>query len=188
MNDYSTPDFNIWPYLSLAISLKDKKRKGVGTMFRHQLETFTILLEYGYSNRILLKASILHDYIEDGTDSRNVLQQRIRQLDSDGKEVLHLVNEMTIREDQGVEEPKSEFLTRIMTSGSDLARILKLADRISNVASLAVTNDIEFIKRYLNETKTFILPYAEGINAEMSRELNDLVELKSTILAKTTSE
>ena len=151
-------------------------------MFRHQLETFTILLEYGYHDRILLKASILHDFIEDGNDLRNVLRQQIRELDKDGEEVLKLVEEMTIREKNGIEEPKSEYLTRIMTSGSNLAKVLKLADRISNVASLAVINNIDFIKRYLKETMEFILPYAEQINKEMGIELKELIELKEKLV------
>ena len=33
-----------------------------------------------------------------------------------------------------------------------------------------------FVKRYLAETRNCILPYAEGINANMFRELSDLVE------------
>ncbi len=182
MKDLSTLDFNIWPYLSLALSLKEKKRKGVGTMFRHQLETFTILLEYGYRDRILLKAAILHDFIEDGIYSRDILHEQIRQLDSDGEAVLKLVDEMTIREVNDETEPKSEYLTRIMNQGSKYARVLKLADRISNVASLAVINNMEFIKRYLDETTEYILPYADSINIDMGSELNELIELKNKLL------
>ena len=182
MKDISNLNFNLWPYLNLALTLKENKRKGVGTMFRHQLETFTILLEYGYHDRILLKAAILHDFIEDGNDLRKILQQQIRELDEDGEEVLKLVEEMTIRETDGVDEPKSEYLTRIMKSGSKLAKVLKLADRISNVASLAVINNIDFIKRYLAETMEFIQPYAHEINPEMSKELKELIELKEKLV------
>ena len=36
-------------------------------------------------------------------------------------------------------------------------------------------NDVAFVKKYLQETKTSILPYAEKVNADMFRELSDLV-------------
>jgi len=63
-----------------------------------------------------------------------------------------------------------------MRNGSPRAKVLKLADRISNLTTLGYLNDVAFVKRYLAETRNCILPYAEGINANMFRELSDLVE------------
>jgi len=37
---------DIRPYLSYALKLAAKPRKGPGNMFRHQMETLAILLEY----------------------------------------------------------------------------------------------------------------------------------------------
>ena len=67
------------------------------------------------------------------------------------------------------------FLTRVMESGSRRAKILKLADRISNLIALGFVHDDAFVKKYVMETKGFILPYAEKINSDMFRELCDLV-------------
>ena len=47
-----------------------------------------------------------------------------------GPAVYALVMEVTIRSIDGIREPKSEYLLRIMQSGSPRARVLKLADRI----------------------------------------------------------
>ena len=63
-----------------------------------------------------------------------------------------------------------------MQTGSPRATTLKLADRISNLTTLGYLNDIAFVKRYLAETRTCILPYAGDINPNMFRELSDLVD------------
>ena len=41
------------PYMQLATSLIGKTREGGGNMFRHQLDTMTILLDYGYIDRVI---------------------------------------------------------------------------------------------------------------------------------------
>jgi len=61
-----------------------------------------------------------------------------------------------------------------MLSGSSRARILKLADRISNVIFLGFVHDKIFVENYLAETRNEILPYAENISKDMFRELSDL--------------
>jgi hypothetical protein len=84
--------------------------------------------------------------------------------------VYDLVMELTIRIADGVKEPKSGYLMRVMQSGSHKAKILKLADRISNLFSLGFVHDDAFVAHYLAETKEFILPYAERVNEDMFRE------------------
>jgi (p)ppGpp synthase/HD superfamily hydrolase len=101
------------------------------------------------------------------------------------------VQEMTIRTENDIEEPKSQYLSRIMESGSDRARILKLADRISNVTFLGFVHDKRFIEKYIAETRDEILPYAEGISRDMFRELSDLVnnrEVKLGLIKKEEGE
>ena len=56
---------NIAPYIQLVYPLIDKQRRMGGNAFRHCLETFSILLDYGIVDHILLKASVIHDLIED---------------------------------------------------------------------------------------------------------------------------
>ncbi len=97
--------------------------------------------------------------------------------------VYALVMEMTIRFVNGVREPKREYLLRIMQSGSPRARVLKLADRISNLTSLGFVHDIAFVKRYVEETRAYILPYAEAVNPDMFRELSDLLESRGQLLS-----
>jgi (p)ppGpp synthase/HD superfamily hydrolase len=164
-------NINIWPYIDLSRSLITKKRRGNGNMFRHQVETFTILLEYGYDDPVLLKAALIHDLFEDGHKVGFYNFGSVVTTDKDGKEVYDLVMELSIRVKDNIEEPKDQFLERIMNKGSQRSKILKLADRLSNINSLNSTNDLNFIKRYIEETNLHIMPYAEGIDKNLADEL-----------------
>src|SRR5947208_13267 len=97
-------------------------------------------------------------------------------LDEDWPAVYDLVMEVTIPTVDGIREPKPAYLTRVMKSGSEWARILKLADRISNTYSLGFVSKEAFVRRYLRETREFVLPPAKEVNADMFRELSDLVD------------
>jgi (p)ppGpp synthase/HD superfamily hydrolase len=160
---------HIAPYIQLATELIGKTRKGGGNMFRHQIDTMGILLDYGYINSVLLKASLVHDVIED-IPGYNI--NRITTIDYDGPAVYELVMEVTKMPD----EDKSTFLTRILKTGSKNAKVLKVADRISNMVSLGFVNKQEFVKRYTEETVRFVYPIAEEVDVVMLKELKELVE------------
>jgi GTP pyrophosphokinase len=104
-----------------------------------------------------------------------VTEKDITSIDSDGPAVYALVMEVTIRGAGATREPKDQYLRRIMLEGSPRARLLKLADRISNLWALGFVHDVVFVRKYIEETKSCILPYAERVNADMFRELSDLV-------------
>lgn len=163
------------PYIFKAMALIGVRRKAGSNMFRHQVATMGILLDYKIIDPVLLKAAVIHDLFEDAVGLPGVTREEIVALDSDGPEVYDLVMEVTIRKTNGVEEPKRDFLTRIMHTGSPRAKTLKLADRLSNLFSLGFVHDAEFVSRYLEETRAYILPYAEAINKDMHRELTDLL-------------
>ena len=62
---------------------------------------------------------------------------------------------------------------------------MKLADRISNLTALGFVHDLAFVERYLDETRTCILPCAHAVNPDMFRELSDLIENRHQMLRKT---
>jgi len=163
------------PYILKAMALIGVTRRSGSNMFRHQISTFGILLDYKVVDPVLLKAALIHDLFEDACTMPGVTREEISRLDSDGPAVYALVMEVTVREVGGVKEPKREYLLRVMRNGSARAKTLKLADRISNLTALGFVHDLEFVKRYLAETQDCILPYAEQVNANMFRELSDLV-------------
>jgi (p)ppGpp synthase/HD superfamily hydrolase len=157
------------PYMQLATALIGKTREGGGNMFRHQLDTMATLIDYGYINPVLLKASIVHDLFEDVPDfNRNLLLQ----VDFESPAVYELVMEVTRRP----EEPKPEFLVRIFETGSREAKVLKVADRISNMIALGFVINVGFIHRYTEETARYIFPIAEQVDKAMLSELESLVE------------
>ena len=67
------------------------------------------------------------------------------------------------------------LLLDIMKNGSEKAKILKCADRISNMISLGYVTDPEFIERYCDETEYFILSMAIQVDFPMYQELINLI-------------
>lgn len=166
----------IAPYIQKATALRGVKRHVGGNQFRHALGTFAILLDYHYVDPVLLKSSVIHDLLE---DIRSTSYDDIRMVDSDGQQVLELVLEVSRKKT----ESKDEFLRRILEEGSDKAKILKCADRISNLTDLHPDIfDKEFIKKYISETKKWVIPMAEKVNHDMLFELEDLIRRREVNL------
>ncbi|MDR3325425.1 MAG: hypothetical protein LBS82_05535 [Spirochaetaceae bacterium] len=168
-------EIHLAPYMYLATALIGKARQAGGNAFRHQLDAMTILIDYGYISSVLLKASIIHDLIEDIPEyNRNV----ILSVDYESPKVYELVLEVSKREG----ETKAAFLTRIKETGSREAKVLKCADRISNMISLGFVNDFEFIERYSTETERYVYPIAEEVDKNMLFELTCLVKSRRRFL------
>jgi len=157
------------PYVQKATTLRGKYRYVGGNQFRHALSTFAILLDYHYMDPVLLKASFIHDVFEDSTC---VTPEEIKNIDSDGPEVYELVMEVTRKN----EESKDQYLERVLTQGSERARILKCADRISNLTDLHTDIfDKQFVLKYIEETKNWVIPMAKQVNENMLIELKDII-------------
>jgi GTP pyrophosphokinase len=167
------------PYILKATALIGVSRKVGGNQFRHSFSTLGILLDYKYFNdSILLKASLIHDLLEDLPDTQ---VDGIRYIDEEARQVVDLVLEVTRRQD----ETKPEYLQRVLDTGSVRARILKCADRISNLTDLhRDTHPEQKISDYLDQTEQFILPMAHQVNADMVIELNDLIKRRREIIRK----
>ena len=158
------------PYIIKATALISNPRYVGGNAFRHALATMAILLDYKlFDDYVLLKAAVIHDLIEDVPETN---QYELRQIDHEANAVVDLVLEVTKREG----ESKSEFLLRILEHGSRSAKILKVADRISNLTDL---HRDDYPKKkmtaMLNDTENYILPMALEVNSNMAVELKDLI-------------
>lgn len=170
-------EMHLAPYIQLATALIGKRRRSGGNMFRHQIDTFGILMDYGYIDSILLKASVVHDLLEDvpGFDRDLLLE-----IEEEAADVYRLVLEVTRRPI----ETKPDFLERIRAFGSDKARVLKSADRISNMISLGYVTDIAFVRRYTDETEHLVFPIAQLANERMLDELRELVATRREYLSR----
>lgn len=167
------------PYILKATALIGKARYVGGNQFRHAFATLGILLDYKYfDNSVLLKASLVHDLFEDIPSTDKAI---LNSIDSDGKQVTHLVLELTKDEN----ETKATYLKRILETGSNNAKILKSADRISNLTDInrSIFSDNK-IGQYLDETEQYVLPMANQVNKNMVRELSDLIKKRRDMLAK----
>lgn len=170
-------NMHLAPYIQLATGLIGKLRRSGGNMFRHQLDTMAILMDYGYIDSILLKASLIHDLIEDVPE---IDRDSILSIDDESAGVYKLVLEVTRRSI----ENKVDFLARIRDFGSMRAKVLKSADRISNMISLGYVTDINFVQRYTNETENHVYPIARLADARMLAELEELVATRREYLAR----
>jgi (p)ppGpp synthase/HD superfamily hydrolase len=186
MENFETSLGNITmaPYIVKAMALIGVRRRAGSNMFRHQISTLGILLDYKIIDPVLLKAAVIHDLFEDAATMPGVTEDEIKQIDSDGPDVYSLVMEVTVQTVNGRKEPKPEYLQRLMLHGSRRAKTLKLADRISNLTALGFVHDTSFVARYLQETRDYILPHAEEVNADMFRELSDLVANRAEQLSR----
>jgi len=134
------------PYIQKATALIGIARKVGGNQFRHMMATFTILIDYHYTNHVLLKAALIHDLFEDVPDSS---RDEVRIIDEHGGEVVALVEEVT----RYPHQTKIEYLENILKNGSKEAKILKVADRISNITDLHLDIMIqEKMANYLDQT------------------------------------
>ena len=184
----SLADVTMAPYIVKAMALIGVRRRAGSNMFRHQIATMGILIDYKIVDPILLKASVIHDLFEDAEGLPGVTKDEITSIDSDGPAVCDLVLELTRRRIDGVPEEKPGFLLRVMQTGSSRAKTLKLADRISNLTALGYVHEVPFIRRYVAETRAYILPYAEAVNPDMFRELKDLVDSREHLLTLIAAE
>jgi (p)ppGpp synthase/HD superfamily hydrolase len=166
------------PYIIKATALIGVQRKIGGNQFRHAFATLGILLDYKLlSDHVLLKASVIHDLLE---DIPSTVINEIRGIDQEAWKVVELVQEVT--RIQG--EEKTVFLKRILDTGSKNAKILKTADRISNLTDLHLGffSDQKMCQ-YLDETEQFVLPMAIEVSQDMVFELKDLIARRRKLLS-----
>ncbi|MBK7028587.1 MAG: HD domain-containing protein [Bacteroidales bacterium] len=168
------------PWIQKATALIEHHRKVVGNQFRHCLATMTILMDYHFIDSVLLKAAIVHDLLEDST---RVTEYELSIIDADGPEVVQVVKELSRNKQL---QTKKEYLEFLLRSGSAQARIVKLADRISNLTDLHLfVFSKENAQSYIEQTEMYILPmvsslldepltdYQKNMVIEMGKELHD---------------
>ncbi|MBN1132460.1 MAG: hypothetical protein JXR52_12645 [Bacteroidales bacterium] len=161
------------PYIIKATALIGKKRNVGGNQFRHALATMAILIDYKlFDNYVLLKAAVIHDLLEDIPETS---EQELRSIDSQANQVVDLVLEVT--RPCGID--KNEFLKGILERGSHNAKLLKVADRISNLTDLHRDQyPRKKMRDYIRQTEEYVLPMARQVNANMAIELRDLIRLR----------
>lgn len=186
---YSLSGMVLAPWIQKASALVGVRRRVGGNQFRHCMAAMTILIDYHFVDSAILKASIIHDLLEDFSSASS---DEIRNVDSEGEKVLELVLELT-RDPK--KETKKEYFNRLIFNSSSEAKIIKLADRISNLTDLHLfVFSEEKTESYLNQTEDQIYPMIDMLLAsdipenqkkmvkEMKKEIQDLILLRRTYL------
>jgi GTP pyrophosphokinase len=173
------------PWIQKATALIEHHRKVGGNQFRHCLATMTILLDYHFIDSVLLKAAIVHDLLE---DSNKVTEKELAEIDPDGPAVLKVVKQLSRNK---LLQSKHEYLDNLLRNGSAEARIVKLADRISNLTDLHLfVFSKQDAQAYIEQTEQYILPMVSSLLdepiseaqkkmvIEMGKELHDLIVIR----------
>ncbi|MFR3415279.1 MAG: HD domain-containing protein [Clostridia bacterium] len=148
----------------VKIKHKGQKRKQGTPYYLHPFAVADILKEKGF-NEDYQAAGLLHDTLED----TNATKEEILKLSN--KKVLDAV--VLLTKEKGYK--MQDYYNRIINS--DMAKMVKLADRYHNLSESTMTN-IFFKKKYLKETEEWYLKMAEGTCFEenIKQALDNLIK------------
>ncbi len=135
----------------------------------HPITACNTLITLGVHKDRILAAVILHDVVEnDHTDLAAIREEF-------GEEVANLVDIQTRREN---EEPEP-YYARI---SSDIGGILcKAADRLHNITNMIDVFDLLRLKRYVDQTESYVLPMLKSVRYSNLEYANALVILHDSI-------
>ncbi len=146
-----------------------QKRKDGTDYIDHPIRVASMVKDLGEDYEY---AGLYHDLLEDTTASEDM----IRTLTNDT--VLEAVKLLT--KQKGI--PTSEYIKRILEN--PVAKVVKAADREDNLKD-ALDADVEFIKRYLQDTEKYYLgKFGEGIDKayeELKQRYEDMTTYRYTI-------
>lgn len=160
---------------------KNQIRKFVGAPYfdAHVQKVNGIVKQYT-TDEDLLVASLLHDTLEDCFDDPDVGYIQLEE--QFGKKVADIVKELTSSKEEIEWEyggSKTDYLIDKMVGMSDGALIVKLADRLQNIAD-AFTASEKFRNSYFIETKK-ILEQLESLRKLNRVQLQILSEIKAKL-------
>lgn len=125
------------------------RKGGQAPYVLHPAAVATILREAGVDEVAVLRAALLHDVVENTPRTGADIAAEF------GQTIADLVGELT--RPAATHEDREAF-RRYLAGLSARARVIKLADRIDNVRGLrAIRDDLEFVRRYLDETRALFL-------------------------------
>jgi len=159
--------------INKAMQVAEEKHRGQKRKFTnepyivHPLSVANIVKKYKNSHRIteLITAAILHDTLEDTNIKEEDLKTMFNEL------TVSLVKELTTDEEEKNKLGKKIYLANKMIKMSNWALVIKLADRLDN---LAPGTPEEWRNNYIKDTK-YILEELER-HRELSKTHKILIE------------
>ena len=137
-------------------------RSGGKPYISHPVRVANLVRKYKDSKELdkLLSAAFLHDTIEDTDTTEEQLRKMFGDL------VATLVKELTSDKEKIEKLGKEEYLTQKMINMSSWGLVIKLADRLDNVADIKTAKTPEWRQRYRTETENILT------QLEQNRELS----------------
>ena len=150
-----------------------QKRASGAPYFSHPLEVAGILADYKFDSKTIITA-LLHDVVEDTNKDLKDIKINF------GKEISHLVDGVTKLskfEGRSAKFNQAENFRKLLLATSKDIRVLlvKLADRLHNMRTIAHIQDKDKRKKISYETLEIYAPLAERLGMqEVRSELDDL--------------
>lgn len=116
--------------------------------------------------------SLLHDVLEDSDVDQAAIEAEFGSFVAEG---VALLTKPPVPEGGAKAERDAAYFAALRASAPDL-QLIKLLDRLDNLASLAHCPDPAKRRRYLEETERVFLPWAEAIAPRVHGEMRFLVE------------
>ncbi len=141
---------------------KGQKRIQGTPYYLHPMEVSNILAKKGFSKEYQI-VGLFHDLLE---DTETTYEEIIKMTNLEIAEAVRLVT----KEDEYV---MSEYIGRIMQN--DMARMVKLADRIHNLSETHLAG-AKFKEKYIKETEEWFVELAAGtvFEEDLKRMLEEL--------------
>lgn len=145
---------------------KGQKRMGGKPYVTHPIEVADMLEKKGF-DWTYVQTALFHDLLED--------------TDATEDELLHLSSDKVVRSVKLLTKTKGYKMESYIKAieEDDVAKTVKLADRIHNLLSAVIAKD-SFKKRYIEETERYYIDLSEGTMFE--KEMKEaLTALKETL-------
>lgn len=162
---------------------KDEVRDGRDSLpyLHHPLEVAHILRwEAGVTDTEVLTAALLHDTIEEGGAELEEIQVKF------GLRVAELVGELTRSEPspeetagktkEEVYQLRTEMMLKEIRLMSPTAKLIKLADRLSNLREAVLVRTVRKLNRYKQQTRLILLEIPRDTSPQLWDKLAALCD------------
>ena len=141
----------------------------------HPLTMACNMISMGIREDAVIATILLHDVCEDcGVEVDELPVSEV---------VRNGVDLMTYRimEEEAAEDAKKRYYKNLLTSRE--ATLTKLVDRCHNVSSMAGTFSVEKMKKYITETREYVLPLLKSAKTQFPNDADILFILKYHIVS-----
>lgn len=181
--------FKILDALAFAAERHKKQtRKGIGNVpyINHPIEVSRILSRFGETNDDLLIAALLHDVIEDTTNNEHEIKELSEVILQKFGEIV-LLTVLEVSDDKSLPIDERKRLQVVHTPKlSDLAKKLKIADKICNILDIKNDPPLNWKKerklKYLDWAKQ-VVDGARGCNQQLDHYFDQVYEHVYSLLS-----